>query len=160
MIDPIREAVAYERLRGLVAELRAHVSAQRDDCAKAGFIPPTYVGYCDEAATEIEALLDGIAKLEEACDYYAGLYAERCGMLLKSQCERDAAEKRLSEAEKVIETFERLEQSIMSDIKAGHSRGPGASEWMREDDREMRAEIRAAFKAARALLTQETDNGK
>lgn len=106
------------------------------------------------------ALLDRIAKLEEARDYYAGLYAERCGMLLQAQAERDAAEKRVSEAEKVIETFERLEKSIMSDIKSAHSRGPGASEWMREDDREMRAEIRAAFKAARALLTKENDNGK
>ena len=71
------------------------------------------------------------ARLQEARDYYAGLYAERCGMLLQAQAERDAAEKRVSEAEKVMKI-------VVS--------------WADRGTQE--------FVAAQAFLTKETDNGK
>lgn len=53
-------------------------------------------------------------------------------------------------------------QSIMSDISSAHQlRGDGASSWMREDDREFRAELSAAFdKLDAALRAQLADARK
>ncbi len=107
----MRTTVDYERLRGLVKRLRATFSVPV--ILGDGIVTPKrrtiaaieyrYVNpNGPEAATEIEALLDRIAKLEEARDHYAGMYAERYGMLLQAQAERDAAEKRVSEAVEII----------------------------------------------------------
>lgn len=41
--------------------------------------------------------------------------------------------------------FRRLEKSIMTDLRTAHDRGPGASSAMREDDRDMIADLRTAF---------------
>ena len=48
-----------------------------------------------------------------------------------------------------------MRQSITTDVGSAHSlRGNDASEWMREDDREMRKELREAFDRLEAALAR------
>lgn len=55
----------------------------------------------------------------------------------------------LEAARKLLE----LHDDIMSDIQSAHSnRGNGASEWMREDDREFRNELRSIFDTLESAL--------
>lgn len=47
----------------------------------------------------------------------------------------------------------KLRKGIVSEVRTAHQiRGNGASEWMREDDRDFRGELAAAFDAAEAAL--------
>ena len=66
----------------------------------------------------------------------------------------------LDEHEKMraaLDWFAKHESSITSDIYTAHSlRGDGASQFMREDDSEFRADLRSAFMRARAALANST----
>ena len=44
----------------LIERLRRHIAVVRDDCARAGFMPPPYVGDCEEAADLIAAQRDAL----------------------------------------------------------------------------------------------------
>jgi hypothetical protein len=56
---------------------------------------------------------------------------------------------------KALESFVCKERSITADITTTHSlRGDGASSSMREDDADMRAELREAFSHARTALAR------
>ena len=51
------------------------------------------------------------------------------------------------------EFFDRRRKSIEDDVSSGHSgRGPGASSWMREDDRDFFLDLRNAFDALSIAL--------
>ena len=55
----------------------------------------------------------------------------------------------------------RLQKDIQADVSTAHRlRGSGASEWMRDDDRDMRRELDAAFSAARAILAEAALKGE
>ena len=46
-----------------------------------------------------------------------------------------------------------LKEGVLTDVKSAHSgRGNGASEWMREDDRDFRSDLRNAFAAIESAL--------
>jgi len=48
--------------------------------------------------------------------------------------------------------FDRCGKSLSNDIDSAHSgRGNGASDWMREDDRDFRRDLKTAFKKVRLL---------
>lgn len=66
----------------------------------------------------------------------------------------------LGELIEALENFSKLEADVMADIRTAHNRGPGASEWMREDDRDMRAELIRAFAAASAVLAKAKEAGR
>lgn len=71
----------------------------------------------------------------------------------------EAAEARIAELTGALERFAKLEKDITADVKTAHqNRGNGASEWMSEEDGEMRRDLRAAFDAARAALAKGGDN--
>lgn len=68
--------------------------------------------------------------------------------------EKDAEIERLRVA---LETLVSMEGGIYSDVSSAHNGRIGAAEWMREEDRDFRADLRNAFGAARAALGG--DNG-
>lgn len=66
--------------------------------------------------------------------------------------ENKALKARIAKLEAALDPFVRLEQAIMNDVRSAHSNRPGATEAMRDDDWDMRQDLRAAFKIARAVL--------
>ena len=53
-----------------------------------------------------------------------------------------------------LEWFELHADSLAADLRSAHySRGEGGSQWMANDDRELRADFRKAIERARAVLT-------
>ncbi|EKF40873.1 hypothetical protein NA8A_18317 [Nitratireductor indicus C115] len=56
--------------------------------------------------------------------------------------------------EEALRRLTAMRKGIEADVSSAHSnRGNGASEWMREDDRDFRRELCEAFDAAHAALT-------
>lgn len=66
--------------------------------------------------------------------------------------ENKALKARIAKLEAALDPFVRLEQAIMNDVRSAHSSRPGATEAMRDDDWDMRKDLREAFKIARAVL--------
>ena len=59
--------------------------------------------------------------------------------------------------EKSASTLLKMADGIKADVRTAHSeRGGGASEWMREDDRDFRKDLREAFEALETALQQTT----
>tara|TARA_R110000744_G_C19018112_1_gene523860 strand:- start:77 stop:313 length:237 start_codon:yes stop_codon:yes gene_type:complete len=59
--------------------------------------------------------------------------------------------------EKSASTLLKMADGIKADVRTAHSeRGGGASEWMREDDRDFRKDLREAFEAFETALQQTT----
>jgi hypothetical protein len=59
--------------------------------------------------------------------------------------------------EKAAATLLKMGSGIKADVQSAHSnRGGGASEWMREDDRDFRKDLREAFEALETALQQTT----
>lgn len=62
------------------------------------------------------------------------------------------ARTRAEKLEAALDPFVRLEQAILNDVRSAHSNRPGATEAMRDDDWDMRKDLREAFKIARDVL--------
>lgn len=61
----------------------------------------------------------------------------------------------LAAAREVLGKLDRMGKSIASDLRNTHrGRADAASEWMRDDDRDLRSEFTALLTAARAHLPQ------
>lgn len=67
------------------------------------------------------------------------------------QAEQEEEIERLREA---VDWFVRNGDHLETDIKSAHlSRGCGASDWMREDDRDFRSDLKCALDKARTALS-------
>ena len=77
------------------------------------------------------------------------------GALRQAAAALRAQRDRIDALEAGLAEFVRLGKSVSADIQTAHqNRGNGASEWMIEDDRDLRRDFRAALKVA-ATLTGE-----
>lgn len=62
---------------------------------------------------------------------------------------------KLDKAAEALQGLVRYQKSILADVLTAHSnRGAGASEWMREDDRDFMRDLRAAFEVSAAVLAE------
>lgn len=95
---------------------------------------------------------DGYAFCEDS-DYDVEL-AERVDAELASPDSPPAEALQESTAEKLLRRFIHHERGIMADLRTAHSnRGPGASSFMREDDRDQYEALEKLFGEARTALT-------
>lgn len=82
-------------------------------------------------------------------------------MLRKAEGERDAAEARIVVLEGALRWFIENRETIAADLLTTHrARVDAASEWMREDDRDLRRAFRVACDAARAPLDPAQSEGE
>lgn len=62
---------------------------------------------------------------------------------------------KLDKAAEALQGLVRYQKSVLADVSSAHSnRGAGASEWMREDDRDFMRDLRAAFEVSAAALAE------
>lgn len=74
-------------------------------------------------------------------------------MTLDSKVEAASPPAQDSALREALERIVKMRKGICEDVRSAHqNRGNGASEWMREDDRDFRAELTAAFDQADAAL--------
>lgn len=80
-------------------------------------------------------------------------YSARAVLILNEKL--SAAEARAERLRAALEPFVKMADSISADLRATHrERADAASEWMREDDRDLRNAFRAACDAARSALAE------
>ena len=73
----------------------------------------------------------------------------------------EAAEARVVELAGALKWFDLHADSLSADLRsAHHSRGEGGSQWMVDDDRELRADFREAIEHARTALARLDARGK
>jgi hypothetical protein len=85
--------------------------------------------------------------------------AEKAISLLRDEATQPSAQ--FVAGMRVLKDIVRLQKDIQADVSTAHRlRGSGASEWMRDDDRDMRRELDAAFSAARAILAEAALKGE
>ena len=100
----------------------------------------------------LQALTDENARLAASIDN-----PDVVGTLLLARATDQiaAAEARAIAAEEALKHMQTLKRSIMIDVGSCHAnRGAGASSAMREDDRDLRRDIEAAFAKIDAALAQ------
>ena len=122
--------------------------AVRPDDWCAEFVPALREIHAIQAAR-----IDWKARVQEAETERDGAADGWRQKVAEVEADRDAALAGVERLTEALALFVQMEKSIIADLMTAHaSRGNGASEWMREDDRDMRKDIRKAFQAARAAL--------
>lgn len=121
-----------------------------------------------DACELIEEAASLIQRLEGERDEWkadAKHYISRCG---EQQEALETAEQALSASQKEVETlklaveaYQAIHASVLADLHTAHQlRGNGGSQWMREDDAELRSDFRKAGElAASALQTGGKEHG-
>ena len=104
-------------------------------------------GMCDTFTHGKWATLDA-AKAAAQADYDSRI---RSAITITSGADRA----KLDKAAEALQGLVRYQKSILADVLTAHNtRGAGASEWMREDDRDFMRDLRAAFEVSAAVLAE------
>jgi hypothetical protein len=146
-----------EKYRARIAALEAQPSAQPNDdeveraaraLCDADGIDPDYLCHCDEKnGADRRYAIDGLAWKAWEKEARAAVTAQPSAQFVAGM--------------RVLKDIVRLQKDIQADVSTAHRlRGSGASEWMRDDDRDMRRELDAAFSAARAILAEAALKGE
>lgn len=128
----------------------------------------------DEGRTERDAALAEITALraneKELSDAYLRIRAKLQAWDTKpggvdrfevTEAALDAALARVAELEGQVGALLKLRKSIEADVRSAHqSRGNGASEWMRDDDREFRRDLSTTLDALESALSPAGEAGQ